>query len=357
MLDPHPEGRGNKAHTVAQASARLSDLHVIAEQRAGAEVRGTIAFVMDCFHASLAFKGLAASTQKHYSDYAGAIRKYPLKNGLTLGAVVIDKLTPGGVRRVIDVIAQGRPAERPGEAATPGYPTKANHWLRYLRRVVGWGVEHDHCTTNPFRGVKAVKEKRDHRMPEAHVFRAVQAYARACSLRQPREKGCLPPYLWAAMELAYQARLRGIEVLTLTDAHDLGDELQTNRRKGSRDNIVRKGSLTVAAVTALRERREAIWQSKRRAVPLQADQRFLFVGEDGEPLTRSGFNTAWGRMMRQAVKDGVLAEEDRFGLHGLKHRGITDTKGNKKQASGHVTDAMLNVYDHELPRVEPAGDN
>lgn len=31
---------------------------------------------------------------------------------------------------------------------------------------------------------------------------------------------------------------RGIEVLTLTDAHLLPDGVKTNRRKGSRDNIV-----------------------------------------------------------------------------------------------------------------------
>jgi hypothetical protein len=37
----------------------------------------------------------------------------------------------------------------------------------------------------------------------------------------------------------------------------------------------------------------------------------------------------------------VIAPEQRFTLHGLKHRGITDTKGKKaekKEASGHKTD-------------------
>jgi hypothetical protein len=55
--------------------------------------------------------------------------------------------------------------------------------------------------------------------------------------------------------------------------------------------------------------------------------------------------------MRNAVRDGIIAEDERFALHGLKHRGVTDTKGNKKEASGHVTDAMLHVYDHSLPIV------
>jgi hypothetical protein len=44
-------------------------------------------------------------------------------------------------------------------------------------------------------------------------------------------------------------------------------------------------------------------------------------------------------------------------LHGLKHRGITDTVGRraeKKAASGHKSDAMLDLYDHEVAVVEPA---
>jgi hypothetical protein len=61
--------------------------------------------------------------------------------------------------------------------------------------------------------------------------------------------------------------------------------------------------------------------------------------------------------MRAAIEAGVIAEQDRFNLHGLKHRGITDTagdKGTKRTASGHKTDAALEEYDHEVPTVDPA---
>ncbi|MFA1289664.1 tyrosine recombinase XerC [Xanthomonas axonopodis pv. nakataecorchori] len=329
---------------------------MIAEQRSGAAIRGTIAFVIDLFEGSLTFAQLASTTQQHYRDYAKAIRLYPLKNGTKLGDAVVDRLTPGVIRRLVDVIAQGRPAEKPGQEDVPGYPTKANHWLRYLRRVFGWAREHDHVQTNPASGVKQVKERRAHRMPRLEVFRAVQAYARECSSRGPRQKGSVPPYLWAAMELAYQARLRGIEVLTLTDANDIGQELMTNRRKGSRDNLVRKGTQLAEAIQTLQAYRQKIWEQRQRPVPLQANDRHLFVGEDGDPLTKSGFQTAWQRMIKNALRDKILNESDRFALHGLKHRGITDTKGNKKIASGHKTEAMVHIYDHSLPKVEPASD-
>ncbi|WP_426801004.1 site-specific integrase [Xanthomonas campestris] len=311
---------------------------------------------MDLFEKSLVFKDLASSTQRHYGDYARAIKIYPLKDGTKLGEAIVDRLTPGVIRRLVDVIAQGQPAGKSGKEAVPGYPTKANHWLRYLRRVFSWAREHDHVRTNPATGVKQVKEKGAHRMPRSDVFRAVQSYARECSSRGARQKGAVPPYLWAAMELAYQARLRGIEVLTLTDAHDIGQQLMTNRRKGSRDNLVRKGDQLAAAIEALQAHRQAVWIRRGRPLPTHPADRFLFVGEDGDPLTKSGFNTAWQRMMKNAMEDKVIAPEDRFAMHGLKHRGVTDTVGDKKLASGHKTDAMVHLYDHALPSVEPSAD-
>lgn len=343
---------------VAGPGAKLSDLHAIAEARKGDAEAGTIACVLDAYHKSLDFQQLAVTTRQHYEDYRKAIKAYTVKHG-TLGGLFVDRLGPPVFRHLFNTIAAGKPAEENAGVAVPGYPTKANHWLRYLRRAFGWGIEYGKCKTNPCRGVKCVREVRDHRMPERAAFRAVQDYARRCSLKKAREKGCLPPYLWAAMELGYQARLRGIEVLTLTDAHDLEDELQTNRRKGSRDNLVRKGTATGAAIAALREYRAKVWERKRREVQIRPENRPLFVGEDGDQLTRSGFNTAWGRLMRNAIVDKVITEEQRFGMHGLKHRGVTDTKGTraeKKDASGHVTDSMASLYDHDLPRVEPADD-
>jgi len=50
--------------------------------------------------------------------------------------------------------------------------------------------------------------------------------------------GSCPAYLGYVMELAYLCRLRGIEAVTLTDANELENGVQTNRRKGSRDNVV-----------------------------------------------------------------------------------------------------------------------
>jgi hypothetical protein len=63
-------------------------------------------------------------------------------------------------------------------------------------------------------------------------------------------------------------------------------------------------------------------------------------------------------MITAAIAAGAIAQADRFSLHGLKHRGVTDTEGTrseKQQASGHRSERMLDVYDHAVPTVLPAG--
>jgi len=60
----------------------------------------------------------------------------------------------------------------------------------------------------------------------------------------------------------------------------------------------------------------------------------------------------------QAIEKSVLTEDQRFGMHDFKRKGITDTVGtraDKQQASGHKDEAMMDVYDLSLPLVDPSG--
>ncbi|MGQ5273914.1 hypothetical protein ACULMD_01360, partial [Xanthomonas arboricola pv. corylina] len=86
------------------------------------------------------------------------------------------------------------------------------------------------------------------------------------------------------------------------------------------------------------------------------EQRCLLVTQTGTRLARSTLKTAWQRLITAAIEAGVIAEESRFTLHGLKHRGITDTRGtraHKQDAAGHVTPQMTHRYDHELQVIPP----
>jgi integrase len=75
-------------------------------------------------------------------------------------------------------------------------------------------------------------------------------------------------------------------------------------------------------------------------------------------VSKSAMNSAWRRAVAQALEAGVMLEGEQFGMHGLKHRGITDTEGNaddKQQASGHKTRQMVEHYDHSVATVDVAG--
>ncbi|APP75494.1 hypothetical protein [Xanthomonas vesicatoria] len=73
-------------------------------------------------------------------------------------------------------------------------------------------------------------------------------------------------------------------------------------------------------------------------------------------MAKSSLDSAWQRFIKLAMTEGIISKQKRFSLHGLKHRGTTDTVGNrgdKQDAAGHVTPEMTGRYDHALPIVKP----
>jgi integrase len=155
--------------------------------------------------------------------------------------------------------------------------------------------------------------------------------------------------------------MRSIEMVKLTEAHGSDKGLYITRRKGSNDNIVKWTPRLRAAweaALAVRAKTLARPSNKGRPIPIRPEQRYVFLSESGTPLTNAGLDNAWQDLIHAAMDAGVIITPDqRFTLHGLKHRGITDTvgkKAEKKQASGHRSDAMLQLYDHEVAVVEPA---
>lgn len=339
-LERDPDTGKTVHRRLAGADARLSDLYALMDP---GPVKGTLAKVIDAFHCSLEFKGLSARTKTDYGHYAKAIKAYPTAAGGKFGALVVDRLTAPIIRRWVDKVALKT-------------PSNAAHWLRYLKRTLRWGAEHGECKTNPTREIKNVKEKRNPRMPALPVFRALQAFARERGNLPARRKGSVAPYLWAVMEIAYTCRLRGAEVLDLTD-WDLTDEgVYAARRKGSRDTLVEWSPQLREAVEHLQARRKAVWEHLRSTIPISSKDRPLVISERGVRLLRSSFDTTWQRMVLLAIEKEVIPAGQRFGLHGLKHRGVTDTAGTrdvKKQASGHKTDVMVDLYDHEVAVVKP----
>ncbi|RPE74662.1 site-specific integrase [Vulcaniibacterium tengchongense] len=355
ILEPHPEGGRPRKRTVAYASARLSELHAIVETARGEDPRGSVSYITEQFHRSSEFASLAPRTQKDYRWLAQEACSYVLKDGSPLGRYPVDRMTVPMVQRLVESLAMGRPAAGL-QPALPATPTKANHILRYLRRVFAWGMRHGLCRLNPAKGVRQVAERGDNRMPEPEAFAAVLRFARERGQRMAHTEGSVPPYLWAAMMLAYNLRLRGLEVCTLTDAHADDVGIRSNRRKGSLDNVTRWNAELREAWEFLQDYRRRVTEANKRPVPLRPEQRRVIVSQSGTPLTKSALDTAWQRMITMAIRERVITPDQRFSLHGLKHRGITDTAGNiadKQDAAGHRERRMTQRYNHELPVVEP----
>lgn len=105
-------------------------------------------------------------------------------------------------------------------------------------------------------------------------------------------------------------------------------------------------------------RRSAIWNREGRnfAVPLRPEHRVLLVEQTGNPMAQSSLESAWQRFITMALREGVIEKQDRFSLHGLRHRGVTETVGNcgdKLDAAGHQSPTTTGRYDHGLPIVKP----
>lgn len=360
ILEPHPEGGGMKKRTIAYASARLSELHAFAEQARGGLERGTLVYLLEQFRGpshrdqpdqgASEYRRLAKGTRDDYDYHGDLACAFVLADGSRLGDRQIDRINVPMIQRLVEVLASGRSAT-PTRPALPPRPSTANHVLRFLRRLFAWGIRHGHCTHNPARGVRQADEAAAFHMPEPEAFQAVLKFARERAFRALHSKGSVPPYMPAVMILAYNARLRGIEVTDLTDANKLEEGVLSVRRKGSLDTITPWNHDLRWAWDWLEQYREKRTGAWKRPVPIKPDQRQLLVTQTGTPLARSSLKTAWQRLITAAIAEGVIAEQDRFNLHGLKHRGITDTAGtraDKQDAAGHVDPRMTVRYNHQL---------
>lgn len=329
---------------IAPADASLADLHAIMDVRAAVD-RESLRFLCEQYHASPRFAGLAASTQESYTYARDVLLELPTKLGKPLGDLSVRKFSPALVQRVIDLIAE------------EGKPSKAAHALRYLRLVMQWGRNRGYLEVNPAIGIEAPKERKRRRLPPHAVMEVLIDRAKHMGRLARGVPGACPQYLVYVIELAYLCRLRGIETVTLTDANETPEGVVTNRRKGSRDNIVRWTPRLRAAWEGAKAYRAKVWDKRKIPIPISAEQRFLIIGAHGRQLKKSGLDTAWQRFIHRAIEEGDITAEQRFGLHDLKRRGITDTAGtraDKQQASGHRDAAMLDIYDLSVPTVDPS---
>lgn len=325
---------------LGDAKATIADLQTRLAAMRGID-RDSLDWLMGAFQDSAEFARLAESTQRDYKQYRKDISEYTTRAG-KLGKLPAARLSTPLFQGIVDKLEKA------------GTPTKANHWLRYLRRLYSFALRRTSIAVNPCKGVQQAHERKRRDVPTEAVYQRVLEFARAGGERKAHSRGALPGYLWMAMELMYLCRLRSVEVITLTDALARKSGLMTNRRKGSRDNIVAWTPRLKAVWTAAMDRRKRLWSRPGIVVSLDPAQRIVLVSDSGQPLKPNTIQLAWRNLMRRAIAAKVIKPEERFTSHGCKHKGVTDSPGNrhdKQQASGHRSERMMDVYDHEVPVV------
>jgi len=358
VLNRKPGERAQRKN-VAGKTATLADLHAIAEARAGQVSSKALRGLCEAFGNSPQFKALSISTQGDYTYCSEVVCEFRLSNGGLAGDLVTKRITQPIIQGLVDAIAAGTERDKETGKLIPT-PSKAAHVQRYLRRLFRWGANRGYNDINPADGIELPRERRRRRLPEKDVLQALIAFARARAGTRGKE-GSVAPYLWAAIVIGYRCRLRPIEVRTLTDANYTKGGIHTNRRKGSRDNITEWSDDLREAWNYLVERRRVIWSDEKRPKPwpLRAQDRPILVNHGGDTIGKSTFSSAWRRLLASAIEAGLLTEDQKFGAHDLKRRGITDTPGTRQEkqlASGHTNESMLEVYDFSVPVVRPAGD-
>ena len=328
--------------TVAGPTARLSELHAISEVQRGSSPVGTVSWIFQRYHAGTHFATLSPGTQKSYQGSRKFLEEYLFQPGQKFGDLVAARLIPTHIQRLHERVT------------ATGKPTKANHLLRYMRTVFRWAGPHLGFNGNPTKDVRQAKERKRQRLPPPEVYDALIKYAKERGQRKPHLVGSCAPYLWIVAEIGYLCRLRGIETNTLVESQGEPIGLRVIRRKGSRDNIVEWTPRLREAWDAALALRRAVLDRRKQPDQLRPENRVLFISEDGEPLSKHGLDSAWQRLIKSAIKDAVITEDQRFGLHDLKRKGGTDTPGNiadKQDALG-VSAPMMKVYDHSVPVVK-----
>lgn len=272
----------------------------------------TLKWLCDQYLQSEQFRSRKPNTQRDYRLCYEQVVNAPLRNGSKFGDVKFAAVTPGAVRKYMDRRADA--------------PIRANREKSFISLVYSWACERDIAKHNPGKGVRRFKET------GSTVYVDQSAYDFV--YEQAKES---PWYIRPAMEIAYLCRMRSIEVFDLRRSDVLEDGLDTRRTKGSKDAVTLWSPRLRAAVDVCKAQQTGV-----------ASQ-YLFADRRGQQITLEAFRTAWGRLMRRAVKEGL---SQRFTFHDLKARGVSNVDGDKQAASGHKSAAMVARYDRKKKRVE-----
>jgi len=269
----------------------------------------SLAWLLSEYRRSEQFNDNVQNSIKSQSQMVSRIIDHPRGQGNVFGTAELKNITPGVLRKYLD-------------ARKKTAPVSGNREISLISVAWNWAIERDKITIpNPCERVKRNKESARTRYVSEDEYKAVY------------ELAAKYPYLQPAMELAYLCRMRRCEILASTRKQILPEGFDTLRAKGSRDAITE-------------------WSPRlRQAVKANSTVTGMYIiqNKNGQPITKSAFSSAWTRLKKLMITNGI----EPFNFHDLKAAGVSDTEGNKQDASGHKDAKMVQIYDRKKKKVKP----
>lgn len=329
---------GSKTSTLKQLLSNID--------RLGIEKPETFNWLIEEYMKSTRFLDLKGNTQKDYRYYFKLLKQQKTKDG-SIGNVLLKNWTTGLCQRLITKIE------------TDNGLSIAKHVHSFLSLTFTFAKNYDYVPTNHATGVYTSKKRSKQQYVQDNIYNKLLAYAKHRGSIMPKTKGSSPYYIYSVMEIAYLCRLRGVEVRTITEDFLLPHGVKCERRKGSLTNIILYSDRLLSVLDHTIIKRNNIWKTKNSAVPISASDRCLIVNNDGQKISASAYHSAWQKFIKFAIADKVITNDQRFSLHDLKRKGISDTLGSgsdKKDAGGHASDASVLVYSKKPIEVQPANE-
>ena len=269
----------------------------------------TLSWLFSEYKKSSQFNDNASSTIKNQLQMINRIIDYPRGRSEVLGTAELNNITSGVLRKYLDKRAEKS-------------PVSGNREISLISTAWNWALERDMLTTkNPCTVLKRNKESARTRYVTEEEYQAVYVLA-------------TNPYLRPAMELAYLCRMRRCEILSSTKKQILTMGFDTLRAKESNDAIT-------------------LWSPRlRKAVNYcsgNVKSMYILSDKKGQPIKEDAFKSAWTRLKKKMILAGI----EPFNFHDLKAAGVSDTDGNKQDASGHKDPKMVATYDRKKKEVPP----
>lgn len=147
-----------------------------------------------------------------------------------------------------------------------------------------------------------------------------------------------PPMIGCAMDLAWCAGLDGSTIRLLERRHVTDTGLIFERGKTGKLQQIDGPDLVEIIKTAFR-------------LPPQV-RRFVICRRDGKAISANGFQTAWQRLIRRAIKDGRLEKSQRYGLHDLRGKAGSEAESDEdaKNLLGHGDVKVTREHYRRLPQ-------